>query len=100
MAIGIDEAGRGFAGGGPGRGSQWPAPLTDEELARLDLWVRSAIDDAGKATILNAQCAADVARLVAEVHRLRQLILLVRRDLAGPGHTRDLLARLDAEASR
>ena len=100
MVIGIDEADRGSAGGGPDRGGQRPKPLTDEELARLDLWVRSAIDDAGKATILNEQCAADVVRLVAEVHRLRQLILAVRHDPPGPDHTRGLPARLDAEAGR
>src|SRR5687767_2305740 len=99
MAIAIDEAGRGFAGGGQAPGDPRPPPLTDEELTRLDLWVRSAIDDAGKATILNEQCAADVARLVADVHRLRQL-MLVRHDPPGPDDTRDPPARLDAEAGR
>ena len=99
MAIGIDEADRGSAGGGPAR-VQRPPPLTDEELTRLDLWVRSAIDDAGKAVVLHEQCAADVARLVAEVHRLRQLILPVRHDLPDQEERRALAARLKAEVER
>jgi hypothetical protein len=74
--------------------------LTDEELARLDLWVRSAIDDAGKATILNEQCAADLVRLVAEVRRLREFILFVHHDLPEQEETRALAARLKAEVER
>ena len=75
-------------------------PLTDEQLKRLDLWVRGVIHDAGTATLLNEQCAADVARLVDEVRRLRELIALAYLYVPEGEQTRSLMARLKVEVGR
>jgi hypothetical protein len=102
MVTGTDQADRDSAGERPAHrgGGQRPNPLTDEELERLDRWVRGVIQDAGEATALNEQCAADVARLVAEVHRLRELVLLVYHYVPEREETRELVARLKAEVDR
>jgi hypothetical protein len=81
-------------------GTERPQPLTDEELVRLDRWVRGFIQDAGDATALNERCAADLARLVAEVHRLRELIALAYRSVPEREETRGLMAKLKAEVDR
>jgi hypothetical protein len=102
MVIGTDEAGRHSRGGrrAQPKASLAAEPLTDGELERLDRWVRGVIHDAGTATLLNEQCAADVARLVGEVHRLRELIALAYRSVPEREETRSLMARLKAEVDR
>jgi hypothetical protein len=85
---------------GPDQAGPRPEPLTDEELARLDRWVRAFIQNAGDATALNERCAADVTRLVAEVHRLRELIALAYHSVPERAETRDLMAKLKAEVDR
>lgn len=101
MAIGTDEAARDSAGGRRARPTSSVAePLTDEALERLDRWIRGVIQDAGTANAVNEQCAADVARLVGEVHRLRELIALAYRSVPERAETRSLMARLKAEVDR
>ena len=102
MVIGPDPAGRDSAGGGPAQSGEGhrPKPLTDEELERLDRWVRGVNQNTGEATALNEQCSADLVRLVAEVHRLRELILLVYQYVPEREETRGLMVKLKAAVDR
>ena len=52
-----------------------PKPLTEEELARLERWIRGVLESRPHSFALVAWSADELRRLVAEVRRLRQLVI-------------------------
>jgi hypothetical protein len=77
-----------------------PQPLTEDELGRLERWVRGVAERDPNTTV--EWRAEDLQRLVAEVRRLRQIVVDAEPYVPDNEQTRtmDLPARLKAEVDR
>jgi hypothetical protein len=55
-----------------------PKPLTEEELGRLERWVRGVVEDRRDANAMVEWGAEELLRLVVEVRHLRDLVKRVQ----------------------
>lgn len=79
-----------------------PKPLTEEELGRLERWVRGVVEKRHDANAIVEWGAEDLLRLVTDYRRLRQLVVDAEPYVPDNEQTRtiDLVARLKAEIDR
>jgi hypothetical protein len=79
-----------------------PKPLTEEELGRLERWVRGVVEKRHDSNAIVEWGAEDLLRLVTDYRRLRQLVVDAEPYVPDNEQARtiDLVARLKAEIDR